>query len=215
MAYFKRLLRSSQGKITTPLAVASLTDLIENHHDKEKIGVGIDYFFVAPSPAHHGKCFNIQRLDGSCTDFSYRKCISRPTSKTKVLRALRHTVDQCIRRKKLDLFMATQMTGGIVCPLTKRPLEWETCHADHQAPFTFEVICHFFLDKESFEWDTFPLSNGDNAFGSVEHSLADKFRTFHNKHAHMRLIAASENLRIAYTSRINSLRGPNLLFYDK
>jgi len=47
-----------------------------NHHPdgKEKLGVGLDYFFVRR--ADYGtKCFWIKRLDGSVERFSYKHCV--------------------------------------------------------------------------------------------------------------------------------------------
>jgi len=56
-----------------------LADILKLHPDyKEKVGVGVKEFFVRP--ASYGKrCFGIRRIDGSTTDFSYRKCLSNST----------------------------------------------------------------------------------------------------------------------------------------
>lgn len=52
-----------------------LLEAIKNHPEvNEKIGVGIDYFFVRR--ADFGtKCFWIRRTDGSEERFSYKSCV--------------------------------------------------------------------------------------------------------------------------------------------
>ncbi|WP_419907882.1 DCL family protein [Hoeflea sp.] len=52
-----------------------LLDALNNHPEaKEKIGAGIDHFFVRR--ADYGtKCFWVRRLDGSEERFSYKSCL--------------------------------------------------------------------------------------------------------------------------------------------
>lgn len=60
-----------------------LTDMIRNHYNGENLeGGGIDYFFITRCDINkRNRKFNIMRLDGSTTDFSYRKAISGRTPK--------------------------------------------------------------------------------------------------------------------------------------
>lgn len=52
-----------------------LLEALQNHPDaKEKIGIGIEFFFVRR--ADYGtKCFWIRRSDGSEERFSYKSCV--------------------------------------------------------------------------------------------------------------------------------------------
>ncbi|CAM6122097.1 unnamed protein product [Calypogeia fissa] len=52
-------------------------DVLAHHPQSEaKIGCGIDHIKVDYHPDHPtSKCFHIVRKDGSCTDFSYHKCL--------------------------------------------------------------------------------------------------------------------------------------------
>lgn len=50
---------------------------ILQYHPKviDKIGVGIERFFIQESPVWRGRCFGIERIDGSQEDFSFNKCL--------------------------------------------------------------------------------------------------------------------------------------------
>lgn len=54
---------------------AFLLDALRKHPEvKEKVGIGIDHFFVRR--ADYGtRCFWIRRLDGSEERFSYKSCV--------------------------------------------------------------------------------------------------------------------------------------------
>jgi len=41
----------------------------------DKIGVGVERLFVRESPVWRGRCFGIERIDGSTDDFSVKKCL--------------------------------------------------------------------------------------------------------------------------------------------
>mmetsp|Transcript_6615 Transcript_6615/g.11892 ORF Transcript_6615/g.11892 Transcript_6615/m.11892 type:complete len:380 (-) Transcript_6615:1631-2770(-) len=59
-------------------ALAIVMETIKLHpRSATKIGVGIQNVFVGWS-THGSPCFNIQRVDGSVEDFSYRKCFELP-----------------------------------------------------------------------------------------------------------------------------------------
>ena len=45
----------------------------------EKIGAGIDYFYVAISPEHPTFCFYLQRCDGTRIDFSWKEALTPTT----------------------------------------------------------------------------------------------------------------------------------------
>lgn len=50
---------------------------ILQHHPRaiDKIGAGVENFFVRESPVWRGRCFGIKRIDGSEDDFSFKKCL--------------------------------------------------------------------------------------------------------------------------------------------
>lgn len=75
-AFFKAMLNRYQveEQVSDQDGIVLLAAL-ERHPDaKEKIGVGVDYFFVRR--ADYGtKCFWVMRLNGTVERFSYYSCI--------------------------------------------------------------------------------------------------------------------------------------------
>lgn len=73
IATFSAMLNSATlGK---PLADPILTQLIVTHpRAADKVGPGVSYVYV-DSAAFGSRCFHIMRVDGTHTDFSYRKCL--------------------------------------------------------------------------------------------------------------------------------------------
>ena len=201
--YFQSLLKVF-GRIENCDAITALIDLIHNHpRSDEKIGVGIDYFSVRQSPSNFGgSCFYITRLDGSHTDFSMKNCMTATTAKTQVMRVMRRAVDDDIAHAKKTYFENHAIDGYVTCPITQRRLDWASCHADHAQPTTFEVICKSFVLAHGFEWDTFPLEHGDQSVTKLPVWLLEQFCLYHKKIARIRIIAASQNRKIAYAHRI-------------
>ena len=53
-------------------------DMLQRHpRVLDKIGVGIKRLFICESPVYRGRCFGIERVDGSSDDFSVKKCLGR------------------------------------------------------------------------------------------------------------------------------------------
>lgn len=62
--------------ISNPAHIAALNDLLLHHPEAaEKIGVGIQSFFVGDGGEHGGQCFWIRRTDTSTDDFSFKRCL--------------------------------------------------------------------------------------------------------------------------------------------
>ena len=52
--------------------------LREAHPEAEKkIGCGISSFQIRTHPDHDSRCYMVVRTDGTCEDFSYRKCVEK------------------------------------------------------------------------------------------------------------------------------------------
>lgn len=52
--------------------------LREAHPEAEKkIGCGISSFQIRTHPEHDSRCYMVVRTDGTCEDFSYRKCVEK------------------------------------------------------------------------------------------------------------------------------------------
>ena len=42
---------------------------------EKKIGAGVKTFQIRNHPEHDTRCYMVMRVDGTCEDFSYRKCV--------------------------------------------------------------------------------------------------------------------------------------------
>lgn len=195
----------SAGEVHTPEAYEELSDLLAGHPDAAaKRGCGVSGFAVAaaPAPYAHQRCFYVVRADGTMTDFSTIACLSRPTSRTVVLKALRACVWKEIYDAKRRAFDAR---GTVTCPLTSAELTWQECHADHAAPRTFEIIGEFFVMLHCKTYDEFLDSHvtcEENAVPCVDERMGEKFRTFHGRVARIRLISGVKNLSVASAHRM-------------
>ncbi len=76
LAHLQSMLKSySVGERVSSQDGAFLLDAIKNHPNaEEKIGVGIDHFFVRRAD-YRTRCFWVQRTDGSEEKFSYKSCV--------------------------------------------------------------------------------------------------------------------------------------------
>ena len=176
-----------------------LRRLLECHPEAgEKIGCGILYFFVGKA-AYGTKCFFIRRLDGTTTDFSY---ITATKAKSKTIK--QSFIDACrvisteeTRQFKMEAFRS----GPVFCEITKEPLTLKNCHVDHEYPNTFDNIVSGFMSE--VDWSEKDISKpSDNQFVTtiVNKELAEKFRSYHNKCASLRLLKGSVNLSLGNRS---------------
>lgn len=77
LAHFKAMLnRYALWEPVTGTDASDLDALIRRHKDvAEKIGSGIHSFKVIKDE-YQGRCFGIERTDGTMVDFSYIRCVT-------------------------------------------------------------------------------------------------------------------------------------------
>lgn len=113
-----------------------LCDLLARHPDaSNKLGCGIDRFWVEINKPYATRGFHFKRVDGVCGSFSYRECLSPSTHKQDVRKAARHAV-----RDQIAEFRAQALATGKWCALSGRRLTPTTIEIDHVAPRTFDAI---------------------------------------------------------------------------
>ena len=178
------------GRIT-PEDESFLHELIDRHPDAaRKIGAGIDHFEIRKNPKFPGKVFWLVRVDGTETDFSYRRCVNgaEPLHRLQVLSALRAVIsDQVIDFKRRAL------TPDARCSLTGAPLNEENVHVDHDPPF-IEIARAFF---EEVGVETIKLApSGDGQIGRtlLDPDIARRWADFHRARATLFLTTAKANI---------------------
>lgn len=169
-----------------------LRALIGGHPDSEAlIGPGISGVYVGTNYCN-APGFYVRRVDGTEAAFSYRDCLGTGKShKAKVLDALRHVSDRQTYQFKQDTFRE-----GMVCPVTRVPLEWGSdLHVDHVYPQFSEIARRY---VEAFGgYSKIPLDPvkvpGEPDRLAYPHN--DRFAEYHRQVAVLRLVHRSGNLR--------------------
>ncbi len=198
----RRILHTTPpGKALEPGDFQFMIELLLRHpRAEEKFGVGVRAIRIEPDGIWGGVMFVAERLDGSVTDFSYRKCLRAPTRRGEVSAACRHAVAADVIVFKREYFARhADDAGQVACPLTGRLLGWLEAHVDHAPPWPFRRIVESFFRSLPISLDEVRIVEG--GLGGVPRRLADtelieRFRRFHSRVAVLRMIAATENLRI-------------------
>ena len=164
-----------------------LYELLLRHPD-EKIGVGVDHFFKAPSPDHPNSCFHIKRIDEQPTDFSYPACIKgeKPTPGTYFYRACRHAVSPYLTIKKNQLFE----DGPVYCAKTGEKVAKDTSEYRHTSPAFKELVKGFIQEKSIMVAMDLFVDDRDMQYSVrfKDAALTAAFVEYHQEHASMAVI---------------------------
>lgn len=170
-----------------------------NGHKKreEKIGVGVKNIWIQPNEFYRTRCFWLERLDGSKTDFSYLQCLTEKKDDKKVKEAARKAVEYFTKEFKRDFF---NICENRTCAILNIPITRENSHVDHIPPNTFDNIFNEFVRENNIDiFDVKLLGKGVNADGKIgnwfnDKELENKWIEFHNKRAVLRVISGTANL---------------------
>ena len=205
--YLRGILTKGNGYVVTQDEFLVLNDLLSRHPEAEaKRGCGVSTFMVDRAPGYAWQsCFHVVRMDGTSTDFSRHACLKPDNPKTEVLRCLRDVVADDIQTAKRRLF--DERGGTIRCPITGIDLGWEQCHADHEAPMTFEVICTTYVEGHvGMSFDDFRsrhVVHADNSVPHVREDMRREFASYHHRVARIRLIHGLRNCSQAHQFRMS------------
>jgi hypothetical protein len=171
--------------------IMALLELRSDETRWEKVGCGIRN--IAPmyaTAACNSRTFRLNRVDGSWTDFSYKKSLESESDARYVKRAARYEI-----REQTEAFKHANFNQE--CSLTHEKIGFDQCHVDHIPPQTFDVLFAEFLASESKNIkDIQAVGVGDRKIGTVfvDRSLAERWKRYHAKHSRLRVISAKANL---------------------
>ena len=151
-----------------------LNEILSMHPDYEtKKGGGVKYYFVKQN--RYGKCgFNIMRIDGTTTDFSFMKCISPPTKEKIIKAACRSAIRPTIKAfKRNDL------------------------NEVHHSGTTFNQIFEYWI-KENKGIDLRTNKSKDNSQETyfINRETTNSFVCFHNKAAMLVEVTLEEHKKL-------------------
>ena len=169
-----------------------LHDVLMNHPDSyEKLLHMIDIKIVQNKLNQTAKEIHIVKADGSSVDMSWRLCVSgKPkTLRAELLSALRYSIDYQIHEYKekacLDI---CSLCGGSTNGLP---------HIDHVIHFQ-KLVQDFHCASRLKPPDIFadaPDSSNRRDFHEVDTHYADTWRAYHKRHAILRVLCTSCNLK--------------------
>lgn len=172
-------------------------DVLKQHpRAKSKIGAGVASIRVIPG-LYGSWAFQLVRVDGSTTDFSYRKCLTPLSIDRQVKEAARWEV-----QSQMSAFFYTWQrntpAGERVCPFTGEKLSKTNQHVDHTPPATFDALLSEFLEDNGLRMKDVVIDRGDNRMRQQfkDRDLAVSWQEFHAQRARFRVISRWANLSI-------------------
>ena len=188
-------------RLTGPLYVplgppyhGQLVDLIGHHYARdEKVGAGISHFTVSLSQWGFRE-FHLHRIDGTSINFSYTKCLEPKAPALREAKlAMRREVQEEISAAKWRWWEDhADESGYLVCPVSGDAITGDQADADHAPPYTFDVLATTFLTALEIEPDE-NFVQSDGKYLMADRDLAARWRRFHHKLAHLRVISSEAN----------------------
>ena len=204
--FFRAMINRHRDGETIPAPDAdALHWLISLHPEaKHKIGNGIARFFIQPNPPFGTRGFQLERLDGSITDFSFLVCVNgQPSDIAEVNRAMRSEVGLDISLAKREYFeQHANDDGKIPCAETGKLISFEEAHADHLAPLYFSVLVRCFWATEPVPPRADMVNPTSEGRRLTDRELARRWVAFHHRVAEIRLVDGRVNTLNASKSKI-------------
>lgn len=177
---------------------------------EEKIGVGIDYFYVKPSIWKVNQFnFMISRIDGTSTDFSYIKCFRQDkTSKENWNQIFRKIIKPQMDEFRTAAYESFGNGDYFICQGSGLKIKKIYSHIDHVFPLTFDSIYLEFIKNNNIDLSKIELTD-DPTDGDVkmikDDDIKQKFYEFHKKRAVLRIVYSKVNLQAKKTKNYNGL----------
>lgn len=218
--HFRQILHAYEDgdSVSDPEHEEHLLLLIANHPEAvQKIGVGIDHFFI--DYAYQGsRCFHIARIDGSSTDFSYPTAVmgERPSLDREFKEACRVAVQPYLFQARDKFFQDNQDSEGRVkCELTEQLITTDEADIDHKGALPFNVMVETWITATKLELSPDLLTPPtDNQYVSefADEALKREWVTYHNtfcdKHKSLRVIHKTANRSLSPRGRIYPSKNP-------
>ena len=191
--YYSGVLNSYEpGHTLDGMDLVFVAALLKRHCSyAEKVGDGIERFFVTKHKTYGTKKIEFERIDGTIDDFSINYCLDPVTdekyARMNFLGAARTTVLPDIR--------AFKNASGMICAVTGQKHDREDLHVDHAPPKVFSTIAAEFLEMTGKTPADFEYAE-DRAGLAVfaDQAVANAFRAFHEQHATLRVVHKSINI---------------------
>ena len=138
-----------------------LAALIQRHpRATQKIGCGLATFRIevdemSSTAKRRNHLCVLVRVDGTETDFSYKKCLTPESLRSVFLDACRTVVVSQIQAFRTRQFGELR-NAQVACALTGALVSWDDAHIDHEP--RFEQLVIDFLREVGWDYQTIPLA---------------------------------------------------------
>ena len=161
--------------------------LLEYHKSyEEKIGCGIDYFYITRNPIKWSDLMTmICRVDGSSTNFSWKKCSNARfgTDFGYLNRALRNSISDVVIKFKKENEL-------ICCECKVKNLPYSEYHCDHVYPFS--KLRDDFLNGRQYP-KMFTDRDYNKVFRDEDKEFEDAWIGYHNSIATFQILCRNCN----------------------
>ncbi len=176
--------------------LATVAEVLQRHPDAEgKIGPGVDSIEIRA--AKYGtRCFWVNRIDGSSTDFSWLSCLRAPRPIDDFRQAMRWVVTP---QTAAAIDQHFGLEDVATCQLTGRPITRRTSHV-HHAGKPFAKIVDEFIEFSGVDIETVEYVEVDGVEGTYlsdsENHLAAEFAEFHRCNAELQVLDGRVHLML-------------------
>jgi hypothetical protein len=183
-----------------------MISIFEGHSEWDiKMGCGVSS--VSVMKTQFGKCFQINRIDGTSTDISFTHSITNRSKDVKIKLACRSAIRDIVVKYKSD----NVVFGETICPITGEVLVKENTHIDHY-DLTFDAMFNLWIKKLDADY-VYSMINETTDNNMVTYFTDDKlnsdFVEFHNQYCKLRAVSQKANLSVLKKLQIDEIE--NLL----
>ena len=156
----------------------------------EKIGCGVKNMWFE-NTIYGNKCFWLERVDGTKTDFSFLQCFTNLNPKADFLKACRKAIEPFIIDFRDGVFGNEET---VFCPILNISITKHESHVDHYG-ISFIKIVRMFVELENVDFKKIKFIHEIGVtFNDL--NLKNKWIDFHNSHAQLRVISAIANQKL-------------------
>jgi len=192
--FFKEILNTGEiGRILNEEETNHLTSLLNlRPRRSEKIGAGIESIEISLSHFNN-RCFVINQVDGTQSDFSYYKCID---GDHKPFTIFSNACRQAVRLRRYEWKVSQFHSTYAKCEISNMDIIWKKSRVKHDPSTPFAAIVQDFLNLNNIDLSTIEYDR-ESAQGVrfEDQQLAIDFDQYHEEHAVLRLVHHKQSLK--------------------
>jgi hypothetical protein len=186
------------GPLTEGRDLNAALALLGTHPEvDDKVGAGVESIEIRPA-MYGTRGFYIQRIDGTGTDFSWKKCVKAPTARDNVRAACREAIRPQIVKYKHDCLV----DSAAACELLGVAIDASNSQV-HHAPPMFDTLVDTWVEQHGgYNTVSTACLSGDNVYGNrLRDDHYDDWTAFHGREAKLMLVHSAANASLEAARR--------------